>query len=168
MGNSGSPTGTVTFRDNGVSIAGCVSMALSAGKATCTISSLAAGTHPITGLYSGDATYSSGVAGPITETVKGVVGTKLSIDSSRYTSTVGQNVTFTVKVTGNGTPTGTVNFQDNGASIAGCASVSLNNSGVAKCSTNRLAAGSHPIKGLYSGDANNGAGVAGPITQTVN
>ena len=168
MGSAGTPTGTVTFRDNGASIAGCVSVALSAGKATCTTSSLAAGTHPITGLYSGDTTYSSGVAGPITQTVQGVVATALTIDSSRYTSTVGQNVTFTVKVTGSGTPSGTIGFQDNGASIAGCSSVALNSNGVAKCTTNRLTRGSHTIKGLYSGNANNSAGVAGPITQTVN
>jgi hypothetical protein len=168
MGNNGTPTGTITFRDNGVAIAGCSSVALSGGKATCTTSALAAGKHPITGLYSGNATYSSGVAGPITQTVVGVVGTTLTIDSSRYTSTLGQNVTFTVKVTGNGTPTGTVNFTDNASSIAGCASVSLNSNGVAKCTTNGLARGSHAIKGLYSGNGSNSAGVAGPITQTVN
>jgi hypothetical protein len=89
MGNAGTPTGTMTFRDNGASIAGCVSVPINAGRATCTTSALAAGAHPITGLYSGDATYSSGVAGPITQTVKGVVKTKLTIDSSRYTSTFG-------------------------------------------------------------------------------
>jgi hypothetical protein len=166
MGNAGTPTGTVTFRDNGASIAGCVSVALNAGRATCTTSALAAGAHPITGLYSGDATYSSGVAGPITQTVKGVVATKLTIDSSRYTSTLGQNVTFTVKVTAGSTPTGSVNFQANGTTIAGCGSVALNGSGVAKCSTSALARGSYAIKGMYSGNV--GPGVAGPITQTVN
>ena len=120
MGNLGTPTGTVTFRDNGAAITSCISMPVTNGNATCTTASLAAGTHPITGLYSGDAVYGAGVAGPITQTVKGVVATKLTIDSSRYTSTAGQNVTFTVTVTGgSGTPTGAVNFQDNGSSIAG-------------------------------------------------
>jgi hypothetical protein len=167
MGNSGTPTGTVAFRDNGTAIAGCTSMPVSTGKATCSTSALAAGTHPITGLYSGDATYGAGVAGPITQTVNAApAALKLTIDSSRYTTNYGQKVTFTVVVTGN-SPTGVISFQDNGASIPGCSSVALS-SGVAKCTTNTLARGTHPIRGWYYGDANNSAGIAGPITQTVN
>ena len=135
MGNAGTPTGTIAFRDNGAAIAGCAPVALANGKATCTTSGLAGGTHPITGLYSGNATYSSGVAGPITQTVKGSVATRLAIDSSRYTSTAGQSVTLTVKVTGNGTAAGSVNFQDNGSSIAGCASIALDATGTGTCTT---------------------------------
>ena len=50
--------------------------------------------------------------------------------------------------------------------LAGCGAVALS-SGIAKCTTKAIARGSHAIRGMYSGDANNGAGVAGPITQTV-
>ena len=45
-------------------------MALSGGKATCTTSALKRGSHAIRGMYSGDATYGIGEAGPITETVR--------------------------------------------------------------------------------------------------
>jgi hypothetical protein len=70
FGNAGVATGTVTFKDGANTIGGCASVALSSGKALCTTGSLAVGSHSITGLYSGDATYVAGVAGPITETVQ--------------------------------------------------------------------------------------------------
>jgi len=168
MGNSATPTGTVNFRAGSNTISGCGSVALSSGVATCTTSSLSGGSYAITGAYSGDATYGAGVAGPITETVTGVASTAsygLTIDSSSYTSTVGQAVTFTVAVTGNN-PTGIVDFQDNGTTMAGCAGVPLSG-GVATCTTSSLVAGSHPIRGWYYGDASNPAGIAGPITQRV-
>jgi hypothetical protein len=47
------PTGTVQFRDGAVNLGGPV--ALAAGVATLTTSSLSAGTHVITAVYSGDA-----------------------------------------------------------------------------------------------------------------
>lgn len=169
MGNSGTPTGTVNFQVASSTISGCGSIALSNGQATCTTSALSSGSYPITGLYSGDSSYAAGVAGPITETVTGggtaTTAYALTIDSSSYTSSVGQAVTFTVAVSGNG-PTGNVDFQDNGSAISGCAGVALS-AGVARCTTSSLAAGSHAIRGWYHGDSNNPAGIAGPITQTV-
>jgi hypothetical protein len=51
-------------------IAGCESVSAASGQAVCTTTALTAGTYPITGTYSGDSTYSAGVAGPITQTVK--------------------------------------------------------------------------------------------------
>jgi hypothetical protein len=169
-GNAGTPGGTVSFRASGSVIPGCDAVAVANGQAACTTASLAAGTWAITGIYSGDATYGAAQAGPITQTVTGSApsGTTagLTIDSSSYTSSVGQAVTFTVVVTGPVTPTGIVDFQDNGATIAGCQGVALSG-GIATCTTSALAAGTHPIRGWYYGDASNSAGIAGPITQTV-
>src|SRR6185503_20191034 len=71
VGNVGTPGGTVSFRAGGSAIAGCASIAVSGGKASCTTSSLAAGTWAITGIYSGDGTYGAAQAGPITQTVTG-------------------------------------------------------------------------------------------------
>ena len=165
MGNGATPTGTVNFTSDGASIAGCSAAPLSNGRATCTTSGMPAGAHQVKGNYSGDATYGAGVAGPITETVTGVVAESLGMDSSNYNSKYNQFVTFTATVTGN-SPTGTMNFTSDGATIAGCGAVSLAN-GVAQCRTRSLSRGTHAIQGVYSGDANNGAGIAGPITQTV-
>ena len=71
-----------------------------------------------------------------------------------------------MKVTAPVAPSGKVNFQDNGVSIPGCSAVAVSN-GLASCTTKTLARGSHPIRGYYTGDAANGAGIAGPITETV-
>jgi hypothetical protein len=168
MGNAGAPTGSVSFQANSSTISGCGAIPLSGGQATCTTSSLGGGTYAITGLYSGDATYTKAVAGPITQTVTGGSAStayRLTMDSSAYVSRAGQAVTFTAAVYGN-SPTGRVDFQDNGVTIGSCVGIALSG-GVATCTTSGLASGSHSIRGIYSGDSSNPSGIAGPITQTV-
>jgi len=168
IGNGTAPTGTVAFKASGNLIAGCTAVAVSNSQAACTTSSLAAGSYAITGEYSGDSVYGNGIAGPITETVNGApAALKLGIDSSQYTSLSGAPVTFTVTVTGGVNPTGTFRFTDGSNTIAGCGAVALSN-GSATCTTAALSRGKHQIRGWYSGDSNNGTGVAGPITQRVN
>ena len=78
-GNSGTPTGTVTFYDNGVAIPAGQSLTLDAnGHATVTLSYAAAGTHKITAIYSGDGVlYSPITSAAITETIKSGSGTRL-------------------------------------------------------------------------------------------
>jgi len=89
------------------------------------------------------------------------------MDSSSYTVSVGQSVTFTVRLIGNGSmPTGNVAFKAGGTLISGCESNAAMN-GVATCTTTALSSGSYQITGNYSGDSTYGAGIAGPITQTV-
>ena len=68
---------------------------------------------------------------------------------------VGTSITLTATVSGSGSPgpTGTVNFEDNGVSISGCSAQTLS-SEVATCVTTSLLAGTNPLKGIYSGDAN--------------
>jgi hypothetical protein len=168
LGNGTAPTGTVAFKASGSVINGCSAVAVSNGQALCTTSSLGAGSWAITGNYSGDSVYGAGVAGPITQTVNAApAALRLTIDSSRYTANAGQPVTFTVQITGGSSPTGTVRFTDGTANIAGCSAVTLAN-GVANCTTKALTRGQHAIRGYYSGDSRNGAGVAGPITETIN
>jgi hypothetical protein len=176
MGNLGAATGTVAFKDGATAIAGCEAVPLATGRALCTTSALTAGSHAITGEYSGDATYAAGIAGPITQTVDappppppaiGTLSVSATMDSTSYTIGAGSLVTFTAAISGSsGTPTGTVAFKDNGVLIAGCEAVALS-LGKALCSTSALTAGSHRISGDYSGNATYGKGVAGPITQTV-
>ena len=169
-GNSGTPTGSVNFRANGNSIGGCSASVLSSGRATCTTSFASGGAYAITGGYSGDAVYAVGSAGPITQTVTGSIApppatlpTSFGMDSNDYTSRVGQSVTFTASVPGDG---GTVRFTDNNNTITGCSAVAVV-AGYARCTTAALSKGSHQIRGVYSGNGGYSAGVAGPITQTV-
>jgi Bacterial Ig-like domain (group 3)/FG-GAP-like repeat len=58
-GALGTPTGTVTFMDGGTTQIGSVSSLSSAGVATLSTSTLTAGTHNITAVYSGDNNYNS-------------------------------------------------------------------------------------------------------------
>jgi hypothetical protein len=168
IGNGTAPSGSVAFKANGNIINGCSAVAISNGQALCTTTTLAAGSWAITGAYSGDSTYGAGVAGPITQTVNGApAALRLTIDSSKYTAKQGQPVTFTVNVTGGSSPSGTVRFTDGGGNIAGCSAVSLS-SGTATCTTKALTRGQHAIRGYYSGDSKNSAGVAGPVTETIN
>jgi hypothetical protein len=102
-----------------------------------------------------------------TAPVAGNAPISLTIDSSNYTVPVGNAVSFTVRLIGNGsTPTGTVVFKAGDIVISNCASVAASN-GQAVCTTTALAAGTYRITGTYSGDATYSAGLAGPITQTV-
>jgi hypothetical protein len=63
---TGTPTGTVTFKD-GATVLGTGT--LSSGKATFTTSSLALGTHSITAVYGGSATYLASTSPTLTQTV---------------------------------------------------------------------------------------------------
>ena len=64
------PTGTVSFRDGGVSI-GSGTLSGSGGTATATFatSSLAAGSHTITTVYGGDSNFDGSTSSPVTQVV---------------------------------------------------------------------------------------------------
>ena len=79
--------------------------------------------------------------------------TNTGVTSSNNPSEYAENVTFTATVTsGSGTPTGSVQFKDNGNNLG--APVALNGSGVAQVSTNSLTPGTHVITADYLGDSN--------------
>ena len=113
-----SPTGTVTFYDNGTSIGtGTLSVVNGHDQATFTTSALSTASHPITAAYtSGDGNFN---ASPVSTAVTQVVNkdsTTTAAGASPALANVGQAVTFTATVTanapGSGTPTGTVDFYD--------------------------------------------------------
>ena len=68
----GTPTGTVQFRADGTVINGCNAIALNAFQAQCSTGTLASGTHTITAIYSGDATFTS-TAGSVSQSVDTVI-----------------------------------------------------------------------------------------------
>jgi Bacterial Ig-like domain (group 3)/Calx-beta domain len=75
-----------------------------------------------------------------------------NVTSSANPINFGQTVTFTATVSSaSGTPTGTVQFQDNGVNIGSPQPLT---GGVATLSTSALTAGAHVIAAIYSGDAN--------------
>jgi hypothetical protein len=148
---SGTPTGTVTFLDDGNPIG--TAALNSRGVATFATSSLATGSQSITAIYGADANFRTSRSAALTQTVnQDTTATKLT--SSKNPSIYGQSVTFTATVTasapGSGTPTGTVTFSD-GTTVLATMSLS---GGTASFSTATLSVGTHSITAVYHGDPN--------------
>jgi hypothetical protein len=94
-----------------------------------------------------------------------VTASATTLGSSQSPSNAGRAVTFTATVTGSN-PTGTVEFDDGGTPISGCGAQAVSG-GAATCTTAGLAAGSHSISALYSGDVTDSASTSATLTQTV-
>ena len=159
-----------TLRDNGTTN-GTQTLALLTGSPainagdnpTCTNTS---GTAPVAGKDQ------RGIARPQPSSGQCDIGayeyvfpaTATTLTAGPNPATVGQAVTFTAMVTGgSGTPTGSVTFKD-GATVLGGGTLF---SGVATFGTSALAAGSHAITAVYSGDTIFAPSTSAVLTQTV-
>jgi hypothetical protein len=133
-------------------------------QATCTVSTLPAGTTVITATYRGDTDYSSSSA-TVKQTVNKTPTTTVS--SSLNPSAYGQDVTFTAAVSQSDTA-GTVTFWTGGNTIPGCTSEPLqDNAGASQATcTTSLPGGTHKVSAVYSGD-HNCFRSTGTITQVV-
>jgi hypothetical protein len=161
---TGTPSGTVTFKDGNTTVA--TAMVDSNGNATFTTSSLTVGNHAITAGYSGDANFNASASGALTQTVNPAL-TMTTLMSSLNPSSFTQTVTFTATVTTAvaGTPTGTVTFKD-GAAILGTGT--LNGNAQATFTTSALAGGTHSMTAVYGGDPNYAGSSSAGLAQTVN
>lgn len=161
---SGTPTGTVTFK-NGATALGTVSV--TAGIASISTSTLTVGAHSITASYNGTISYNTSTSSSLTQTVN-KAATSAKVTSSKNPSTLNQAVTFTVTVTvtapATGTPTGSVTLKD-GATTLGTGTLS---SGKVTFTTSLLSHGSHAITAVYAGSANDSGTTSPVLTQTVN
>jgi len=105
----------------------------------------------------------------IGQSVCGVTrSTTTTLTSSTNPSVSGQSVTFTATVApgaGPGTPTGTVQFKDNGTNMGG--PVTLVAGQATSAPTTSLSVGSHTVTAVYGGTVGF-AGSTGTVTQTVN
>jgi hypothetical protein len=166
---TGSPTGTVTFQDNGTAIGTCSAQAVSSSAASCTIASLSHGTHPITAVYNGDASFTGSTSNTVSEVVN-AASTVTSVTSSVSQSVSGQSVTFTATITvgppGSGSPTGAVAFKDGATVISGCSSQAVSSSS-ASCTVSTLSTGAHSITAVYSGDASFSTSTSGSVSHPV-
>src|SRR5467141_2002791 len=152
------PTGLVTFYDGTTSLG---NMSLIGDSARLSTANLAAGSHTIKMVYGGDLVFNKDST-TITQIVNQAAPI-VSLVSSLNPSTFGRQVTFKTKVdSGSRTPTGSVTFFD-GVTSLGSAALTGDS---ALLNTGSLTAGTHTIKGVYSGSPNFKSDSA-TVTQTV-
>jgi hypothetical protein len=145
---SGTPTGTITFKDGTATLA---TIALSGNSASFSSATLAAQSHSIVATYSGDTHFTASNSPILTETIT-QAATSVVLTSSPYASRYGQPVALyaAVKSATSGTPTGTVTFKD-GSGVIQNAPISL---GRAKIATSKLTVGTHSLTAVYTGSVN--------------
>ncbi len=157
-------TGTVTFSEGSTPL--CQPASLDAnGNASCTVPSLALGSHTFTATYSGDANDAAATSAPYVEMIKQQPALALAVSSSP--AVVTSNVTLTLVATdtaGSGVPTGTVNFYDGTVLLA---TVPLNSAGQAQWSTGSFSLGTHALSAQYSGDGANVKGTSNTVQEAI-
>jgi hypothetical protein len=98
--NSGTPTGTITFKD-GSSTLGTASLS-GALQATLTATTLTPGSHSITAVYGGDANFGGSVSSALTQVVSSQPPDfAVATNSASATVTAGQSTTLNFTVTPN-------------------------------------------------------------------
>jgi hypothetical protein len=159
--------GTVTFYDNGTALGAPVTVANN--HAFFSTTTLGAGTHAITAVYSGGGAWGASASAAVTETVN-AASTTVSLAQPVLVPRFGQTLTFTAHVVVNGVgstiaPTGTVAFLD-GTTTLGTASVS---NGYATFATSSLNVGTHPISAVYTpASGNNVSSTSRVLNETIN
>ncbi len=98
---AGALTGTVSFTDNGAAVAGCTSLPLTSGTASCSVSFPSVGTYPVAAAYSADPNF-TGSSGSVSQLVTLVPA---FTSAATTTATVSKAMTYTVTTTGYPTPT---------------------------------------------------------------
>ncbi|WP_165232641.1 Ig-like domain repeat protein [Aquisphaera insulae] len=150
----GTPTGTVDFYSDGDYIG---SAGLDGLTATFEIADLEAGTHEITAVYSGDATFDASASPAIDQEVDPAFTTTL-LNAKPSPSTYGQTITVSavvvVEVPGAGMPTGTLAFYD-GDLLRPFRTLPVLNGAGAIFDISTLPAGTHHIQAVFVSDTGN-------------
>ena len=142
------PSGTINFYD-GSTLIGSTSVSSQTGAIS--FPGFAAGSHPISVSYLGDANFNGCTSLTLTQQVN-KVSTQTALSSSSNPSLAGQSLTLTATITPGypGSPSGSVIFYDKGVQLG---SVIVTGS-VAAFTTSSLAPGNHSLTASYSGDSN--------------
>jgi sugar lactone lactonase YvrE len=160
--NGAAPSGTLTLRNGGATIA---TQSVSAGGTFSFANlSLGVGTYQLTAAFSGDTNNASAVSVPITLTVQ-LTPTVTSLSSGANPSILGQSLTFTASTSG-GTPapTGVLQFLD-GATVLGSSTLSTN--GTATLTTTALTFGTHSITASYGGDTDHALSISNALNEKI-
>jgi large repetitive protein len=142
----------VTFKD-GVGNVACTPT-VAANVATCTLTTLAIGTHSITAVYAGETQFTGSASTPAIAFTVGKAATTTTL-TAPTTAVVGETVTFSATVAvnapGAGAPNGgNVTFDVDAAPIT-CATTGATGS-TATCTISFPTAGTHSITAVYAGE----------------
>jgi sugar lactone lactonase YvrE len=153
--SGGSATGSITYTLDG---GAAVSVPISNGSASFTITEPAAGSHNVVISYAQQGNFSA--AGPQTESFTVTPApVNVALTPSTWYSTVGTSVTFSVSVTswsaGAPNANGAVSFYDGTTLLA---MVPVNSNGQASYTTSSLPVGSQTITATYAGGTNYATG----------
>lgn len=157
-------TGQISLRDGGIEI---LRPTLFNGSVTLSLTNLAAGMHPLSAVYLGDANHqASPESNAVNQTISSTVAS-LSLSATPPVAGPTRPLLLRLELAGGfGAPTGAVSFRADGQLIAGCAGVMVS-AGVALCATSFATPGGYAISADYSGDATYVASSAGPLTVVV-
>jgi hypothetical protein len=159
--STGTPTGTVTFKSNGITIG---TGTLSGGVATLTTSFPLPGTYTLIATYGGDGNNQTATTNTVLETVLNVVtvGLTSSVNPVFLDNPTVLTATLTTLAAG-ATPTGTINFFDGATPIGSAAIVN----GMASINATFVYAGTHNITAVFAGDATDAPASSPAFAQTV-
>jgi Pro-kumamolisin, activation domain/Bacterial Ig-like domain (group 3) len=166
------PTGEIVLQTNPVSaMRGNEAIALAAGTASASVTTLPGGSYQVLAQYGGDGVYGASASSPVSVMIKpepSVTSLTYGIGIPTGTVAFGSALTYVAVPTGlntnsSGLATGSATFTDGSAS----ATVPLNVNGVATWSPQVLALGPHSVTVSYSGDASYTPSSGGPLTFTV-
>ena len=175
-----SPTGTVTFKDNGTTICSAPVAVTSTGTTTataqCTVTyaTTAGSPHPITASYvNTDGNFTASTSGTLSQVVNSstTLGTISVLTSSPNPSGYGTSVSFSDKVSASsGTPSGTVTFYS--CTTSACTTkTSLGtetlSAGKATYSTTSLPVGTSYVEAIYGASGNDAGSTSNVVSQVV-
>ncbi len=124
---------------------------IASGEAKLQTSSLLAGAHSITAVYSGDTEFNSLTSTALSHAVT-QVPVVITVTSSKSPSIYGDSITLTVSAAGIGViPTGMMTIVEGSTNLG---TLPLDGTGKATMATNTLTAGAHNLTVTYSGDRN--------------
>ncbi len=155
-----SPTGSVTFQNNGVDIAGCVNVALTGLTAQCVTTALPQGSNPVTAVYNGDLNNLTATSNTVTQVV--LTGTTIVLSPGNITEArFGQTVNVGYTVSGGVAPnegTVTVTAARPGSTVTCTAPASAGTCALTGLvTTGPVLADGYTVTAAYAGDANDGA-----------
>lgn len=153
---TGTPTGTVTFKDGTTTLGTAILNSLGIGNFFTPAQQLAVGSHALTANYATDGTFDSSASTPLTQVVI-TDTTTTTLVFTPASPTYGIPVVFTATVTagnlGAGTPTGTVTFLD-GTTTLGTGTLDATGKATFTTTATQLGAATHSITASYPATTN--------------